>query len=141
VVDVFGSKRKLTVAGISYRILEVDLSTRITKVTEYGEEALRKYFGGSGLAASILLDRFDSSLSPFHPQSPLIFMTGLFTGIPVPCGCRVSICTQSPLRIWGEANAGGYWGQAEIYRVRRAHHYRQSKEPSYLWVTPREEIK
>ena len=88
--------------GFSYRILEVDLSSAQSKIIEYREETLRKYFGGSGLAASILLDRFDSSLDPFHPQSPLIFMTGLFTGIPVPCGCRVSVCTQSPLRIWGK---------------------------------------
>jgi len=124
------------VAGFSYRILEVDLSTRITKVTEYGEEALRKYFGGSGLAASILLDRFDSSLDPFHPQSPLIFMTGLFTGIPVPCGCRVSLCTKSPLRIWGEANAGGYWGpELKFTGFDGLIITGKAKEPSYLWVT------
>ncbi len=52
-------------AGISYRILEVDLSARETKVVEYGEETLRKYFGGSGLAASILLHRLDPSIDPF----------------------------------------------------------------------------
>ena len=80
------------------------------KVLEYGEETLRKYFGGSGLAASILFDRFDPAIDAFHPESPLIFMTGLLTGVPVPCGCRVSVCAKSPLGHWGEANAGGYWG-------------------------------
>ncbi|HXZ36781.1 MAG TPA: aldehyde ferredoxin oxidoreductase family protein [Thermodesulfobacteriota bacterium] len=126
-------------AGISYRILEVDLSSGQSKVIEYGEEALRKYFGGSGLAASILLDRFDSSLVPFHPQSPLIFMTGLFTGIPVPCGCRVSICAKSPLRIWGEANAGGYWGpELKFTGFDGLIITGKAKEPSYLWVTPKE---
>jgi aldehyde:ferredoxin oxidoreductase len=134
VVNVF--LRELTVAGISYRILEVDLSARITKVTKYGEEALRKYFGGSGLAASILLDRFDSSLDPFYPQSPLVFMTGLFTGIPVPCGCRVSLCTKSPLRIWGEANAGGYWGpELKFTGFDGLIITGKAKDPSYLWVT------
>src|SRR4030042_5674780 len=94
-------------AGISYCILEVDLSARKTQVVKYGDVVLRKYFGGSGLAASILLDRFDPSGDAFHPDNPLIFMTGLFTGIPVPCGCRVSVCAKSPLGHWGEANAGG----------------------------------
>jgi aldehyde:ferredoxin oxidoreductase len=125
-------------AGISYRILEVDLSSGQSKVIEYGEEALCKYFGGSGLAASILLDRFDSSLDPFHQKSPLIFMTGLFTGIPVPCGCRVSICTKSPLRIWGEANAGGYWGpELKFTGFDGLIITGKAREPSYLWVTPK----
>ena len=123
-------------AGFFYRILEVDLSSGQSKVIEYGEQALRKYFGGSGLAASILLNRFDPSLGPFHPQNPLIFMTGLFTGIPVPSGCRVSICTQSPLRIWGEANAGGYWGpELKSTGFDGLIITGKAKEPSYLWVT------
>jgi aldehyde:ferredoxin oxidoreductase len=122
--------------GFSYRILEVDLSSGRLKVIAYGEEILRKTFGGSGLAASILLDRFDSSLDPFHPQSPLIFMTGLLTGIPVPCGCRISICTKSPLRIWGEANAGGYWGpELKFTGFDGLIITGKAKEPSYLWVT------
>ena len=124
--------------GFSYRILEIDLSSGQSKRIEYGEETLRKYFGGSGLAASLLLDRFDSSLDSFHPQTPLIFMTGLFTGIPVPCGCRVSICTQSPLRIWGEANAGGYWGpELKFTGFDGLIITGKAKEPSYLWVTPK----
>ncbi|MGE5252336.1 MAG: aldehyde ferredoxin oxidoreductase N-terminal domain-containing protein, partial [Planctomycetaceae bacterium] len=125
-------------AGFSYRILEVDLSAQETKVVPYGEDTLRKYFGGSGLAASILLNRFDSSLGSFHPQSPLIFMTGLLTGIPVPCGCRASLCTQSPLRIWGEANAGGYWGpELKFTGFDGLIITGRAKNPSYLWVTPR----
>jgi aldehyde:ferredoxin oxidoreductase len=124
--------------GLFYRILEVDLSSGQSRVIEYGEKALRKYFGGSGLAASILLDRFDSSHNAFHPQNPLIFMTGLFTGIPVPCGCRVSICTQSPLRIWGEANAGGYWGpELKFTGFDGLIITGKAKEPSCLWVTPK----
>jgi aldehyde:ferredoxin oxidoreductase len=124
------------VAGISYRILEIDLSSGQSKVVEYGEETLRKHFGGSGLAASILLDRFDSSLDPFHPQSPLIFMTGLLTGVPVPCGCRISFCAKSPLGHWGEANAGGYWGpELKWTGFDGLIITGKAKEPSYLWVT------
>jgi aldehyde:ferredoxin oxidoreductase len=123
-------------SGISYRILEVDLSTRQVRVVEHSEKILRQYFGGSGLAASILLNRFDPAIDAFHPGSPLVFMTGLFTGVPVPCGCRTSICGKSPLGHWGEANAGGYWGPELKFTgfdglviVGRA------AEPSYIWIT------
>ncbi len=93
-----------------YRLLEVDLSSGKERVLEYDEEVLRSYFGGSGLSSSLLFEGFDCSLDAFHPESPLVFMTGLLTGVPVPCGCRVSLCGKSPLGHWGEANAGGYWG-------------------------------
>ncbi len=122
--------------GNSYRILEIDLSTGRSKVTEYGEKTLRKFLGGSGLAASILFGRFQSDLDPFHPESPLIFMTGLFTGVPVPCGCRISICAKSPLQHWGEANAGGYWGpELKFTGFDGVIITGRAKEPSYLWVT------
>jgi aldehyde:ferredoxin oxidoreductase len=123
-------------SGISYRILEIDLSSSCSAVVEYGEEALRRFFGGSGLAAHILFDRLNPSLDPFHPDSPLIFMTGLFTGAPVPCGCRISICAKSPLRHWGEANAGGYWGpELKFTGFDGLVITGRAKEPSYLWVT------
>ncbi len=124
-------------AAIAYRVLEVDLSTRKTEILEYGEERLRKYFGGSGLAASILFDRFDPEIDAFHPRSPLIFMTGLLTGIPVPCGCRVSVCAKSPLGHWGEANAGGYWGpELRFTGFDGLVITGRSSEPCYLWLTP-----
>ncbi len=123
-------------AGISYRILEVDLSTRRVRVVEHSEKTLRQYFGGSGLAASILLNRFDPAIDAFHPGSPLVFMTGLFTGVPVPCGCRISICGKSPLGHWGEANAGGYWGpELKFTGFDGLVIMGRAAEPSYLWIT------
>jgi aldehyde:ferredoxin oxidoreductase len=122
-------------SGISYRVLEIDLATRQTRVSEYGEGVLRKYFGGSGLAASILFSRFDPSVDPFHPDSPLIFMTGLFTGVPVPCGCRIAVCGKSPLGHWGEANAGGYWGpELKFTGFDGLMITGRAEKPCYLWI-------
>ncbi|MFH1756892.1 MAG: aldehyde ferredoxin oxidoreductase family protein [Pseudomonadota bacterium] len=121
---------------ISYRLLEINLSQHQTQVVEYGEDTLRQYFGGSGLAASILCDRFEPSIDAFHPDSPLIFMTGLFTGVPVPCGCRISVCAKSPLGHWGEANAGGYWGpELKFTGYDGLIITGRAPEPVYLWVT------
>jgi len=56
----------------------------------------------------------------------------------VPCGCRISICAQSPLKIWGEANAGGYWGpELKFTGFDGLIITGKAKEPSYLWVTPK----
>jgi aldehyde:ferredoxin oxidoreductase len=124
-------------AAMIFRVLEVDLSSEKTRVLEYGEKKLRKYFGGSGLAASILFDHFDPAIDAFHPESPLIFMTGLLTGVPVPCGCRVSVCAKSPLGHWGEANAGGFWGpELKFTGLDGIIITGKAKEPYYLWVTP-----
>lgn len=120
----------------SYRLLEVDLSGRQIGIVEVGEKALRRHFGGSGLAVRLLLDRLDPSLAPLDPQNPLVLMTGLLTGIPVPCGCRISLCARSPLGYWGEANAGGYFGaELKFAGLDGLVIGGKAAEPSYLWVT------
>ncbi len=120
-----------------YRLLEVDLSTNQKRIIDYEEEILKKFFGGSGLSASILFDLLNPALDPFHPESPLLFMTGLFTGIPVPCGCRISVCAKSPLGIWGEANAGGYWGpELKFTGFDGLLIKGKADRPIYIYVTP-----
>lgn len=122
---------------LKYRLLEIDLTTGQKQISDYEEEVLKKYFGGSGLSASILFDLLDPNLNPFHPASPLIFMTGLFTGIPVPCGCRISICAKSPLGHWGEANAGGYWGpELKFTGFDGLLITGQAEKPVYLFIHP-----
>lgn len=120
-----------------YRLLEIDLTARKTTQLEIEENRLRQFGGGSGLAVSLLFDLFSPDLDPFHPESPLIFMTGLLTGIPVPCGCRISVCAKSPLGIWGEANAGGYWGpELKFTGFDGLLIKGKADEPIYLYITP-----
>jgi aldehyde:ferredoxin oxidoreductase len=125
-------------AGIRYRILEIDLSRSHTQTLEYDEKTLRKFFGGSGLACHILFQRLNPSAKPFDPESPLVFMTGLLTGVPVPCGCRISVCGQSPLGHWGEANAGGYFGpELKFTGFDGLILTGKAQEPSYIYLTSR----
>lgn len=120
-----------------YRLLEIDLTSGKTAISEIEQDRLRQFFGGSGLAASILFDLLNPDLDPFHPESPLIFMTGLLTGIPVPCGCRISVCAKSPLGIWGEANAGGYWGpELKFTGFDGLIIKGKAAKPVYLYITP-----
>ncbi len=123
-------------AGIHYRILEIDLSRSKTKVLEFDEKILRQFFGGSGLAAHILFQGLDPAVKPLDPENSLVFMTGLFTGLPVPCGCRPSVCTQSPLGHWGEANGGGYFGpELKFTGYDGLIITGKAKEPSYIYIT------
>jgi len=92
---------------------DLDLARREVRLLEVPPEDARKYFGGSGLGAKILLEMLDGGLGPLEPDSPLIIAGGLLTGTKVPTACRTVICGRSPLTgIWGESTAGGFFGAA-----------------------------
>jgi len=123
--------------GAWYKLLEFDLSNRQTRDIVVPDDDYRKYLCGSGLAAKILYNELDPSLEPLDPRNPIIIMTGLLTGTPVPASSRHVICGRSPLTgIWNEAAVGGYWGAM----LRRTGYdgliiRNKSPEPVYLWIT------
>lgn len=115
---------------------EVNLSTGRILPREVPGEWLRRYLGGSGLAARMLYEELDPAIDPLAPESPLVVMNGRLTGSPVLCCNKVCLCARSPLTgIWGESRAGGFFG-AELARtgigglVFRS----QAPEPVYLWI-------
>ncbi len=99
--------------GYLGKLLRVDLSRR-----RLWDEALnlayaRDFVGGSGLAARYLLDLVDDETEPLAPGAPLIVMTGPLVGTSMPSAGRFSVGGLSPLTgLWGEANAGGFFGPA-----------------------------
>lgn len=119
------------------RILEVDLSSGKISEREVKEEVVKKFFGGSGLAAKILYDEADLSLDPFDSKNPLIFMAGILTGCGIPGTVKLSVCSKSPLTgVWGESTVGGHWppefrftGYSGIIITGKA------DAPVYLWIT------
>jgi len=100
--------------------LEIDLTKQEVKKIPLDKEFLRKYVGGSGIGAALYSKYWalkDLKVEPLSPDNPLIFMTGPLTGSTFPASPRVVVCSRSPLtNIWGEANAGGYWG-AELKKA------------------------
>lgn len=92
------------------RLLEIDLTRKVTREREITPDEMKTYAGGSGLAASILFREFVDR-DPLSDENPMIFMPGLLTGTPVPSASRSTVCSRSPLTgIWDESNVGGYWG-------------------------------
>lgn len=103
--------------GFWGRILKVDLSNLSTDTIEVPEADVRKYLLGSGLAAKLLYYDHDPSVPPLHPDAPLLFMSGLFTGGMLPGTSKLCVCARSPLTgIWNEATVGGHW-PAEFRRT------------------------
>ena len=123
--------------GCTGRILEVDLTTGSISYRETREEDIRKYLGGSGLAARILYEEFDHRVDPFSPENPIIFMNGLLTGVNVPTAAKSCFVTKSPLTgIWGEATVGGHWGnQVKRCGLDGIIITGKSEKPVYLWIT------
>jgi len=124
------------------KLLEINLTNNTISDKELKEETLKNYLSGSGLAAKILYDELQTNLPSLHPDSPLLFFSGLLTGTPVPTACKLSICARSPLTgIWNEATVGGTWGAELKFCGYEGIIIRgKAEKPIYLFITP-EEIK
>jgi aldehyde:ferredoxin oxidoreductase len=83
--------------GYAGKFLEVDLSSENIKEIKIGEDVLRQYIGGRGLAAKILWDRLGKQwedVDPLGPENMLLVLTGPLTGF-MPGG-RICISGKSP---------------------------------------------
>lgn len=97
--------------GYVGKTLMINLTTGDFSVQTFEEKFLRKYLGGSGLAAKLLYDMTDETTDPLGPDNILIYMTGPFAGTKLPTSGRHQIVAKSPLTgIYGEGDVGGTWG-------------------------------
>ncbi|MCP8322180.1 MAG: aldehyde ferredoxin oxidoreductase family protein, partial [archaeon] len=100
------------------------------------EDYVKKFIGGSGIAAKILYDELDPYIDPLIPENKLVFMTGPLTGSLAPgCG-RFVIASKSPLTgIWGEAGSAGYWGpELKFAGYDGSILEGRAENPIYLWI-------
>ncbi len=118
------------------RVLEIDLSKKELKKYRLDEEIVKKYIGGSGVAAKLLINMTDKNTDPLGPENVLIFASGIFAGTNVPSSGRHAVVTKSPLTgIFCESDVGGYWGTM----VRKAGYdfvlfTGKAEKPVYVWI-------
>lgn len=94
------------------RILMVNLEEKKSDSIEIDEQILKRFIGGSGLAAYLYSQMVKRDILPLDPTSPFIIMTGPLTGTPVMLSGRHGVAGRSPLTsFWGEASVGGHWGR------------------------------
>lgn len=93
------------------RLLQVDLSKEALSEVLPAPVLVKRYLGGSGLAAAIVATKNVQDIDPLGPDNPLIWMTSPIVGTDVPSAGRFSVCAISPLTgVWGESNSGGFFG-------------------------------
>lgn len=128
--------------GYRGRLIYVDLYRKKIKLEDIEEEVVKNYLLGSGLGIKILLDNFDKDLSPLDPDSPLLFISGLLTGTPVPTASKLSVCMKSPLTgIWNESTVGGDFGAVLKFAGYDGIYIKgKADKPVYLYIS-KDEIK
>lgn len=94
--------------GYYNKYLSVDLTREKIDELPLQDEDLKKFVGGSTLAANIIYDYVKPGMDPLAPESPMVFANGPFVGTVIPMVSRTAICGIAPhTGIWGEATTGG----------------------------------
>jgi aldehyde:ferredoxin oxidoreductase len=123
-------------AGVTLKLLHVDLTKRETRVEELPETIARKLLGGGALASYLLLRDLAPGVDPLGPDNILVFATSIINGLSLSGTNRYTAAAKSPLTGgYGEAEAGGWWGpelRAAGYDAVVVHG--QASSPVYLWI-------
>ncbi len=104
-------------AAYEGKILEVNLNSGMVTSSTVDKETLRKFIGGSGLAAKLFFDRDLVNVDPLSDKNVLFLMAGPLSGTKFPTSSRLVAAFKSPQTgIWGQASAGGNFA-AEIRKA------------------------
>lgn len=79
------------------RYLRVDLAAREARLVPLPEEVLRRYIGGVGLGAWLLLREAPPGIDPLSPEAPLIISLSPLVGTPLTTSAKFAVVAKSPL--------------------------------------------
>ena len=85
-----------TMYGWAGKIVRVDLNEKRVSTTDI-EQYCEDFIGGIGIAEKIYWDEGHPDKDAFHPDNPLIFMTGPLAATAAPAAPRWIVCGKSPL--------------------------------------------
>ena len=99
------------------KLLDINLSTKYSKVTDLNERFAKKFLGGAGYACRYLIERLNKDTEPLSPENIIMIMTGPLNLTFAPNTGRWVVCSKSPYTgIWAESNCGSWFG-AEIKKA------------------------
>jgi aldehyde:ferredoxin oxidoreductase len=102
--------------GYQGQWLRVDLSTGKTWAEPLAEARARRYLGGRGMGARILMDEVPAGCDPLGPENRLVFAMGPLAGTFAPGSGRFVALAKSPATGgFGEAYTGGFVAHALKY--------------------------
>ncbi|MBN2239520.1 MAG: hypothetical protein JW712_07085 [Dehalococcoidales bacterium] len=100
-----------SVGGYVGKILRVDLSSKQIYEESPGEETLRDYLGGAGLAARYLYEEIPQEVEWDDPENRIMYFAGPLSGTNLSGVGTVSIVTKGPMtNMAGSSQANGYFG-------------------------------
>lgn len=83
--------------GFHGRYLRIDVATGATQVVPLPEDVLRRYLGGIGLGAWLLLRESGERYDALAPQAPLIFAFAPLAGTALNTSAKAAVVSKSPL--------------------------------------------
>lgn len=118
------------------RILEVDLTAKTWKFSDYSEDVVHSVLGGRGYNVWALYHHLPRGIDPLRPENILLISCGLLTGTMAPTSSRVHVSALSPLTgLLGSSNVGGRFGAAlRSCQIQSLIIRGQAPEPVYLYI-------
>ncbi|MBI3468484.1 MAG: aldehyde ferredoxin oxidoreductase family protein [Planctomycetes bacterium] len=83
--------------GYHGRYLRVDLTTGRSASIPLPDSVLRRFIGGSGLGAYLLLRERAAAVDPLSPDAPLAFVFSPLVGSPLTTSAKFAVVSKSPL--------------------------------------------
>lgn len=102
--------------GYTGKILRIDLTKGVSRVTELDRALARGFLGGRGFNVKRMYDEIPPGTDPLGPLNKLYFATGPLVGTSFPTASRFNVSAKSPQTgILGDTNAGGHFASEMKY--------------------------
>jgi aldehyde:ferredoxin oxidoreductase len=122
--------------ALDRKIAYINLTTRKIEVKPIPLDVRRKFLGGRGLDAYLLLNHSKKGCDPLGPANPLIVSGGILTATCASATARTHVMAKSPLTgLLGSCNMGGFFAPEMAWAG--FHHLvikGKAKKPSYIYI-------
>ncbi len=122
--------------ALNRKIAYINLSTGDITTAPIPLDMRRKFLGGRGLDAYLLLNHTEKGADPLGPDNTLIFSAGLLTATCASATARTHVMAKSPLTgLLGSANMGGFFAPELAWAG--FHHLvikGKAEKPVYIWI-------
>lgn len=122
--------------ALERKIAYIDLTSRKVDIRPIPLDIRRKFLGGRGLDAYLLLNHSKKGCNPLGPANPLIVSGGILTATCASATARTHVMAKSPLTgLLGSCNMGGFFAPEMAWAG--FHHLvikGKAKKPVYIYI-------
>ena len=122
--------------ALNRKIAYINLSTGDVRTSPIPLDIRRKFLGGRGLDAYLLLNHTEKGADPLGPDNTLIVSAGILTATCASATARTHFMAKSPLTgLLGSANMGGFFAPELAWAG--FHHLvikGKAEKPVYIWI-------